>query len=625
VPIKSLINLNHKIMKIGIPREIKKQEHRLLTSRITSLERVLMYQHADFQPESAAFVKDAGYNGVLVNGFFGASSLRIESLVESRIIPDLMPLTIKANRREMMRRCEILQQAGIRPWLCQWGGMGPDESKSGMLRWIDNRSKLEMHAKMARTPEIFGHQDPAGLNWFGGRPLCISHPLVRRFYSDLMGDILKSYPDIEGMIFVPGDIRWEFCDEYCPRCKASGLDQIERVIRYANEIYESSVRAKPGFQFQFVLWNAWEGTRGDEHIERVLKALHPDMGIGMAITDISYEQGRAGRMVYNQPWMTYVKPGGQFLKAVDFARNQGRAVMVMGEISQSEVWSPVCHNMPNPHKVLDFLRNCAAIDGVSSIFDFWGNRRPYLPHANHAVLRVFLEQASVDREQLLRQAALAHYQLPETEQTLVDRALGCWLSIDRAVDARALVDWGQRFSPGIGHDGARGGFYRALVPPNLRAAEGWVQRQSERQGMDAATFAGYQQEDCTTFLAVAAEFEQFANILENKRLVAGAASARREGLTVALAGELIASQGRTAAAAAAFQSRDVASLRRLVEAEIDARERQMGLSGRLGWGAGVDPFLVEEDIQNMRLYLSSDDFPDTPDACFHFSTALFGN
>jgi hypothetical protein len=34
------------------------------------LGRVLMGQCADFQSESVAFVKDSGYNGLLVKGFF---------------------------------------------------------------------------------------------------------------------------------------------------------------------------------------------------------------------------------------------------------------------------------------------------------------------------------------------------------------------------------------------------------------------------------------------------------------------------------------------------------------------------------------------------------------------------
>ena len=46
-----------------------------ISTRITSLERLGMRASIDFQPESVAYVRDAGYTGVLVNG--GRASARI--------------------------------------------------------------------------------------------------------------------------------------------------------------------------------------------------------------------------------------------------------------------------------------------------------------------------------------------------------------------------------------------------------------------------------------------------------------------------------------------------------------------------------------------------------------------
>ena len=61
--------------------------------RITSLERWGMRMHADFQAEGVACIRDAGFTGVLVNGGsgIGPDMLPPESLVESPVIPDLMP------------------------------------------------------------------------------------------------------------------------------------------------------------------------------------------------------------------------------------------------------------------------------------------------------------------------------------------------------------------------------------------------------------------------------------------------------------------------------------------------------------------------------------------------------
>jgi hypothetical protein len=99
--------------------------------------------------------------------------------------------------------------------------------------------------------------------------------------------------------------------------------------------------------------------------------------------------------------------------------------------------------------------------------------------------------------------------------------------------------------------------------------------------------------------------------------------ARREARNIELAGELIASEGRTLLAVQAYHDQDWPLLRETIAEEIDARERQLEISGRLGWGGGVNPILVSEDIQNMRLYLSSDDFPNTPDDSFHFTATPY--
>jgi hypothetical protein len=111
--------------------------------------------------------------------------------------------------------------------------------------------------------------------------------------------------------------------------------------------------------------------------------------------------------------------------------------------------------------------------------------------------------------------------------------------------------------------------------------------------------------------------------LADSGYAAAAETARRESRNIELAGELIASEGRYIAACQAFDTGDASRLRTLIEAEIEGRIRQQEISGHLRWGAGVNPILVDEDIQNMRLYLSRDDFPNTPDACFHFTATPY--
>ena len=93
---------------------------------------------------------------------------------------------------------------------------------------------------------------------------------------------------------------------------------------------------------------------------------------------------------------------------------------------------------------------------------------------------------------------------------------------------------------------------------------------------------------------------------------ANAANARSEGDNIRLAGELYGSEARTIAAVQAYERKDAAALRALIEEELEARERELRISARLDPESGIDPLLVQEDIANMRLYLSSDGFPSVP-------------
>ncbi|MEI8196924.1 MAG: hypothetical protein WCI73_13570 [Phycisphaerae bacterium] len=594
-----------------------------LCHRITSLERWGMRVAADFQPESVARIAAAGFTGVLVNGGsgIGPDMLTPESLLTSPVIPDLMPLTIRGHEREMKRRCDLLAQADLKPWLCLWGVPGPDDSANSWAadsnRFFDRRSKLEMSAKLARTPDLFGQRNPQTLSWRGSRPLCVSHPIVRAYYRDLFPRLLAAYPQLEGIFFFPGDNDPELCDEHCPRCRASGLDPWGVMLRYVNELYTALDQARPGFKFYFTIWNQ-DKPESAATIQRFSQELHPGIGICMTLSDNVTQQRKSGPMIFNQPWVNFAQPGQRFLETTRTAHAQGRAIMVLAEISQSEVWDPVCHNMPNAPKVLELLRNAEQVPGVDALCDFWGHRGPFVPHANHAALRAYLDHPAAAPADLLRQAALAHYNLAEAPSDLTDQALACWQKFDAAVDDWALNLWAQRFSFAIGRDGARGPHYRPLIPVHLREFyTSWGMKVLRERQIEVERFVEFQYADRVAFLAVAAAFEHLAARLAAAGFSAG--SALREGRHIALAGELVASQGRTFAAALAFAAGDTTRLRHIIEEEIDARERQLELSARAGWGGGVNPILVSEDIQNMRLYLSRDDFPHTPDTCFHFT------
>jgi hypothetical protein len=598
-----------------------------ISTRITSLERWGMRASMDFQPESVAYVRDAGYTGVLANGGsgIGPDMMTPESLVASTVIPDLMPLTAQGNQREMQRRCQLLSEAGLKPWLCIWGVPGPDESANSLAaesnRFFDRRTKLEMTAKLHRTPEIFGQRSPQALSWRGNRPLCVSHPQVREFYREVYRGLPQEYPELEGIFYFPGDADPELCDHTCPRCRATGLDPWGTMTLHVNELYEALQASKPGVKFYFTIWNQ-DHPRGRDNIERFLAGLNPGIGLCMSLSDNVVEERKSGKMIFNQPWSNQSKPGELFLWTAAEARRQGRPVMVLGEISQSEVWDPVCHNIPLPAKTIQLLKNSADVPGADAICDFWGNRSPFLPHASHAAMRAYLREPGATTDELLRRAAADHYAVGEDHPELTELALGCWRAFDAASDDWALAGWAQRFSFAIGRDAARGRLYQALVPAYLRFLRAdWGMTSIMQNGLSAGDFAAWQKVDRLAFLGIAGQFERLADALEEAGI--SGHLARREAPNIELAGELIASKGRTLLAVQAYHDQDWPLLRETIAEEIDARERQLEISGRLGWGGGVNPILVSEDIQNMRLYLSSDDFPNTPDDSFHFTATPY--
>lgn len=597
--------------------------------RITTLERWGMRVHADFQPDAVACIREAGFTGVFVNGGsgIGPDMMSPESLVVSPVIPDLMPLTVKGNQREMKRRCDLLQSAGLKPWLCLWGVPGPDESADSVSaesnRFFDRRSKLEMKAKLVRTPEIFGYRNPQGLSWRGSRPLCVSHPLVKEYYQDLMTRLVDTYPELEGVFFFPGDADPELCDAHCPRCAATGTDQTSVLTDYVNMLYEAIRKAKPDFKFYFTIWNQDKPESGTT-IQRFLNALHPGIGICMSLSDNYTEERKSGSMTFNQPWVNCTQPGERFLQTSAKAHKQGRAVMVMGEISQSEVWDPVCHNMPNPRKVLDLLRHTEGIEGADALCDFWGHRGPFHSHANHAAMRAYFRNPQADEQSLLTEAALAHYGLLPEQNGLLRQALQCWQAFDDAVDGWALRFWCQRFSYAIGRDGARGFLYRALIPENFRTLDAsWVMHMVTRFAIDTQKLGRDLQGDRVAFSTVASQYDRLALALREIGLMDSASLATCEARNIELAGELFASIARTFQALHAFKSNDQVDLRQIIESEIDGRIRQQEISGRMGSGAGVHAVFVDEDIQNMRLYLSHNDFPQVADKLFHFTATPY--
>jgi hypothetical protein len=437
--------------------------------RITSLERWGQRSESDFQPAGLRAVRAGGFTGVFVNGGsgIGPDLLAPEALALTTAIPDLMPLTAQAAMRQVERRMATLAEADLDAWLTVWGASGPDQSADSACapsnRFFDRRTKLEMTACLARHPDLFGHRHPQGLSWRGSRPLCISHPQVQAFYRELFQGLARRYPRLKGIFFFPGDADPEVCDRTCPRCAATGRGPWGNLVDHVNRVHAAIREVRADLPLYFAIWNQ-DHPGGRDNITNFLDHLTPGIGVTMSISDQYAEARRGWTMTFNQPWSIMPKVGELFRWTAERCRRDGRPLMVFGELCQSEVWDPACHNLPVPGLVIDLLRNADGIPGVDAVHDFWGHRAPFLPHANLAAMAAYTAAPAADRDTLLRRAAAMHYQLSDGDEALVDLALAAWREVEDAIAEQAVAGWQQRFSFAIGRDGARGRFYRALIP-----------------------------------------------------------------------------------------------------------------------------------------------------------------
>lgn len=579
-----------------------------------------MRSAADFQDEALVALKAAGFNGVLVNGGsgIGPDMLLPEALVKTKAIPDLIPLTTEAYQREIQRRCEALRKHDLRPWLMFWGVPGPDQSTPSAAydsnRFFDRRTKLEMTAMLRRTPDIFGFRNPAKMSWRGSRPLCVSHPVVQDFYRELGEELPRLYPDLGGVVFFPGDGDAELCDETCPRCQATGLTSWQSMAAHVTRLFPGLQKA--GVPFHFCLWNH-DSPRGPQTIREILDGLPNGMDVCMSFSDGLQRPAAAGGMKFNQPWVNAAQAGELFLDTLELARTQDRRMLVFAELAQTEVWDPVCHNLPQAIKIRELLQNTSDLDNIAGLCDFWGHRAPFISHANFAVMGAWFKDPALDAESHYQQAAAAHYSVPEA---LTAEAIACWKQFDTVVDEWFLKAWAQRFSFCIGRPSARGRLYHPLIPTCLRGkSKVWEMQQITKDRKGAQEFLSTQEKSRRQFLEVAGKFAALAETLNRQGYSTGSLIAAREAAHIELAAELLVSTARFVLAVYLFEGGEWEDLKALIRDEIGAREQQLLISGRCGFGGGVDPIFVSEDIQNMRLFLSDDAWPEVPDELFHLT------
>jgi hypothetical protein len=294
--------------------------------------------------------------------------------------------------------------------------------------------------------------------------LCLGHPDVRRYYRELIADMSASFPGIRGFAIFGGDFYSSMCRcGACPRC--GDRPEWRRFAEWVDEITRAARAVRPGIEMYIINWPWWEetfdilevtdpsigfvllaswGFRFGEHGRRY-PSLTPtwwfyDANSGQA----PLEQGERPRTLreLHDCWSTIGPAGAKMLHFADRAKQRGNPVIVLDELSTSEVVMPFF--LPNPFTTLEKLRQWRAL-GLHGVIDWWGLHRQeaegWHVDVNRQAVRQFLLQPDADDGTILAAVARDIYGPGATPD-----ALTAWRTIKDALDGWAVVSWHQRMN-----------------------------------------------------------------------------------------------------------------------------------------------------------------------------------
>jgi hypothetical protein len=100
---------------------------------------------------------------------------------------------------------------------------------------------------------------PRMLNYAPVQPACVLDPAIREKYSQLLGDFMASFPEVDDVLVYTFDQRAWLCSEFgpCPRC--SGVPLHERVPDFLNLLNDTMRQARPNTR---LWWKPWELSKG---------------------------------------------------------------------------------------------------------------------------------------------------------------------------------------------------------------------------------------------------------------------------------------------------------------------------------------------------------------------------
>jgi hypothetical protein len=406
-------------------------------------------------------VRDMGYTGVIF-GFldqWDEDLSFLEFYGRSEAVPGLIPAEYRErNRAELERRLRLTQELGLTVFLSIASPLGP---KSKV--YLDNRDPMQSGGSY---PGGFcnGPRSEFGEYLGPDEELCLGHPDVRRYYRELIADIAASFPAIRGFAIFGGDFYSSMCRAgACPRC--GDRPEWRRFAEWVEEITRAARAARPGVEMYVINWPWWEetfdilevtdpsigfvisaswGFRFGEHGQRY-PSLTPrwwfyDANSGQAPLELG-PRPRTLRELHDC-WSTIGPAGAKMVRFAERARHRGNPVIVLDELSTSEVVMPFF--LPNPFTTLEKLRQWRVL-GLRGVMDWWGLHRQeaegWHVDVNRRAVREFLLRPDADDGAILAAVAGDLY-----GPSAAAASLAAWSELKRALDGWAILSWHQRMN-----------------------------------------------------------------------------------------------------------------------------------------------------------------------------------
>ncbi|MBO4327770.1 MAG: hypothetical protein J5950_10905 [Clostridia bacterium] len=218
---------------------------------------------------------------------------------------------------------------------------------------------------------------------------CISRPEVIDLYTELITGIIKSVPELDGMLVYNIDELADVCDEDsdCPYCR--GVPAEERIPAFFNELFARIRKVKPDFE---LWWEPWEFSGAQ--VYGIMRKLDPRIGICCHST-------------INEVY--FINEGDTWLRiAAQMAKEQGRTFIVELFIGGSGEDLGIVAGFPCPALVYRQMLSYGNIPGICGIKEYYGNAVPYFS-VNEKVFAACVNSPEFpDYDEIVRSIALGY-------------------------------------------------------------------------------------------------------------------------------------------------------------------------------------------------------------------------